>query len=117
MRTEQFRKPGAYRTRVFPRTYAFVPSDSGLARIGNAHLVKHLEAVRSGVPLVAYRPRQRELVVRLGAQLPGLYERVTMLCSGAPPLRFDDGTLRYADVPPAIAAGLWARLAPLRVSS
>ena len=110
VRTEQSLNPGAYRTRVFPRTYAFVPSDPGMARIGNPHLVKHLEAVRSGVPLMAYKPRRRELLVRLGAQLPGLYERVAMLCSGGPPRRFKDGTQRYKDVSPEIAAGLWSRL-------
>lgn len=110
--TEHAHEPGAYRTRRFPRTYVFAPSGSGEARIGSPQLVKHLEAVRTGVPLIAYERGQRELIVRLGAQLPGLYERVAMLCSGSPPRRFDDGTQRYKGVPKEIAAGLWARLKP-----
>lgn len=117
--TEQSATPGAYRTRDLPRTYAFVPPTTNgrtEARLGTARLVKHLEAERAGVPLVAYDPERRELAVRLGAQLPGLYERVAMLCSGVPPRRFDDGTQRYAKVPPAIAAGLWARLQPTGVA-
>ena len=108
--TEHAHEPGAYRTRTFPRTYVFTPSGSGEARIGSPQLVKHLEAARTGVPLMAYERGQRELIVRLGAQLPGLYERVAMLCSGGPPRRFNDGTQRYNDVPPKIAAGLWSRL-------
>ncbi|MCY4113350.1 MAG: hypothetical protein OXG33_05330 [Chloroflexi bacterium] len=112
-RTDRSTAPGAIRTRSFPRTYAFVPPITNgrtEARLGSARLVKHLESVRSGAPLVAYDPERRELAVRLGAQLPGLYERVAMLCSGSPPQRFDDGTHRYASVPPEIAAGLWTRL-------
>lgn len=111
--TDQSTMPGAYRTHSFPRTYAFVPRTTNsrpTARLGTVHLVKHLESLRTGVPLVAYDPKRCELVVRLGAQLPGLYERVAMLCSGSPPRRFNDGTQRYANVPPGIAAGLWSRL-------
>ncbi len=114
-RADQTRMAGAYRTRDFPRIYAFVPpttNGSAAVRLGTPRLVKHLEALRSGVSVVAYCPDRRELATRLGAQLPGLYERVVILCSGAPPRRFDDGTQRYSNVPPEIAVGLWTRLQP-----
>lgn len=114
--TEHSQNPGAYRTRFFPRTYAFVPSPSSTARIGSPELVKHLESVRSGVPLMAYSTSRSELTIRLGAQLPGLYERVAMLCSGSPPRRFNDGTQRYKCVPTEVASGLWARLRPTETS-
>ena len=65
---------------------------------------------------MAYSTRRSELTIRLGAQLPGLYERVAMLCSGSPPRRFNDGTKRYKGVPTEVAAGLWARLRPTETS-
>ena len=105
-------KPGAYRLESFGRTYVFRRHDDvadGVARIGTAQLVKHLEAHHAGRPLLAYRPEHRHLDVPLGADLPGLYGRAAVLCSGRPP-RQHGPLLRYTDVPAEIANMLTARL-------
>ncbi len=83
--------PGAYRVeRSFRTTSIWVDQEGALARecrIGSVQMVKHLAALHSGSPLVAYAPQSETLVVPMGADLPGLYGRVAVLCSGRPPMK------------------------------
>lgn len=106
--------PGAYRFDSFGSIYAFRREeevDGGTVRIGTAHLVKHLEALRMGRPLIAYDERNRCVDVPLGADLPGLLGRAAVLCSGRPPRPIKQARiLRYDDVPADIADMLAARL-------
>lgn len=55
------------------------------AALGSAYLVKHLAALHQGVPLVAYLDQEELLVVPMGADLPGLYERAACLATGSLP--------------------------------
>jgi len=81
--------PGAYRvdggsgwTYLF-RTQEDVEASEAV--LGSAYLVKHLAALQQGLPLVAYLEQENLLVVPIGADLPGLYERAACLASGSLP--------------------------------
>jgi hypothetical protein len=105
-------RPAAYRFGGQPRTYAYLEHSAVLdrtLRIGDSRLVKHLAACNNR-GLLAYDPANRELITPLGAQLPGLFERVAVLCSGLPPIAMSDGTVKYTAVPSLVAAGLWRKL-------
>ena len=95
-----------------PYRYAMVDqalSGGGLGLIlGEVRVVKYLAALRQNRPLMAYDKEQCALTVPLGAELPWLYDRVAVLCSGVQPTR--RGALAiYGNVSAALAAGLWAR--------
>ncbi|MEU4676281.1 hypothetical protein [Micromonospora sp. NPDC023737] len=107
-------EPGAYALESFGKTYVFRDAEdvgAGTARIGAANLVKHLAALQVSRPLLAYRAEERALDVPLGAELPGLYGRAAVLCSGRPPSAYGPRrVLRYSGVPAEIAEMLTARL-------
>ncbi|MFC7278247.1 hypothetical protein ACFQS1_30050 [Paractinoplanes rhizophilus] len=106
--------PGAYQLESFGSTYVVRRSADiaeGTVRVGTAQLVKHLEAFQAGRPLIAYDERHRSLDVPLGADLPGLYGRAAVLCSGRPPAKLlKQRILRYIDVPADVADMLASRL-------
>ncbi len=82
----------------------------GTARIGTVQLIKHLDALAAGRPLMAYDAERSCLQVPLGADLPGLYGRAAVLCSGRPPEKVGRLVL-YHHVPADVADLLAARLA------
>ncbi|WP_174533249.1 hypothetical protein [Micromonospora chalcea] len=106
---------GAFRLESFGSTYIVrrdVELANGTARVGTAQLVKHLEALRAGRPLLAYDPAAQALDVPLGADLPGLYGRAAVLCAGRPPAPIKERRLlRYYNVPADVADMLATRLA------
>lgn len=104
--------PGAYRSRWRGVTYLFVPKEvagSGEGRVCDARTAKYLAAAELGHALIGYLREQRALVVPIGCELPGLLERVAIMCHGAPPQR-ENGRVRYDGVPESIALGIWSRL-------
>lgn len=108
--------PGAYRLESAFRTLYVFRSEIDVERheaaIGSAQLVKHVEALRMGKPLVAYYPRRKFLAAPLGADLPGLYGRAAVLNSGLLPGRAKQNpSLLYHDVSEACAARLFDLLA------
>jgi hypothetical protein len=106
---------GAYRFLTRPIRYGFVGRVDLSRRqplAADNRLAKWLAAAELGVALLAYDEREEKLVCRLGAQLPGLFERAAVLCSGQPPLQRTDGTVLYRDVPEEVASGLWRALGP-----
>lgn len=103
--------PGAYRLESSFRTVYIFRSESDLDQhagtIGTAQLVKHLEAHRMGRPLLGYYPKAQQLVVPLGADLPGLYGRAAVFNSGQlPGLSRKKQLLVYSDIPEAFASRL-----------
>lgn len=81
--------PGAYRVRKWQTVDLIRTPDDverGTAAVSTVQLSKHVAALGSGRPLVAYDPGTRELTVPLGADLPGLYGRAAVLGSGMPPV-------------------------------
>lgn len=106
-------QPGAYRFRTRPWIYAYVSAQDiqwRRGRIADARVVKHLAAGELGQSLIGYDRDRQLLITPWGAQLPGLYERAAVLCSGEPPLKMTDGTVVYPSVPRVIAAALWRKL-------
>lgn len=100
--------PGAYRVRRWSeidivRTEADVAH--GTVARSTVQLSKHVAALAYGRPLVAYSPDTTELVVPLGADLPGVFGRAAIVASGQPPT-VDNGARRliYHSVPPDVAA-------------
>ena len=88
----------------------------GRAAITPAYLAKHLAALQFGRPLLAYLPEARKLLVPIGADLPGLYERALVLSSGQMPEK-SQGTGRthlkftsYSNVSVNDAQTLWSLL-------
>ena len=107
---ERMDRPGAYRLRNRPWVYAVVPPTIAAGQrsvVADVRLAKYLAAKDAGFSLVGYQERSRTLVASAGAPLPGLLERVAVLCSGRLPIRRADGTLAYERVPPKIAEAIW----------
>ena len=103
--------PGAYRLEsAFAVTSVFrneVDISRGLAALGSVQLIKHIAARHAGTPLLAYDESQQALAVPLGADLPGLYGRAAVLCSGLLPRPVRrQHQLVYTGVPLPIADGL-----------
>ena len=100
----------AFRSMYVYRSEADVESQQAV--VGTAQLVKHLEALRMGRPLLGYYPGPRRLATALGADLPGLYGRAAVLNSGLLPTGASkQRALVYHDVPAAFAAHLFDLLA------
>lgn len=100
--------PGSYRTADYPRLYFVVTeadSRRGECRVATVQAVKHMAALLAGTRLVHYHTREEALEVPLGAELPGLYERAVVLCSGRLPDR-RGGRRRYCGVSPDVASQL-----------
>jgi hypothetical protein len=104
-------RPGAYRFRGRPVLHCFIACDH-VIRIADNRLVKWLAAAESGASGLAYDGDAMELIVPLGMQLPGLYERAAVLAAGEAPRRHQDGSVRYGQVPAELAAALWRAVAP-----
>lgn len=100
--------PGAYRLEQSFRSTTIWVSPNGAverkARVGSIQLVKHLAARAAGRPLLGYVEAAKVLAVPMGADLPGLYGRVAMLCSGKPPMMSrSTRSLGYPGVPRDVA--------------
>jgi len=102
--------PGAYRVKRWAdldivRTRRDI-EDHTVAR-STVQLSKHVAALDAGRPLVSYVPDTGDLVVPLGADLPGLYGRTATLASGEPPV-VDRRARRlvYRSVPPEVAEAI-----------
>ncbi|MFD3406697.1 hypothetical protein ACFWUU_38785 [Kribbella sp. NPDC058693] len=91
VQTSDVTPPGAYRLRRgFETLYAFASDADAAERHvapASVHLVKHLAANSAGTALARYEPDQRDMLVPLGCDLPGLYARALVLCSGEQPRR------------------------------
>ena len=87
-------EPGAYRfDRGFTKTDVFraqADIEAGTAALGTVQLIKHLAARHAGRAMLAYHPERHFLAVPLGADLPGLYGRAAVLCSGRHPVADDE---------------------------
>lgn len=100
--------PGAYRLEAaFLTTDIFRTAkdvDCGDAALGTVQLTKHIAAGHHGRPLLAYLESERALAVPLGADLPVLYGRAAVLCSGRLPTPVRQKRLLvYHDVPQFVA--------------
>jgi len=107
---------GAYRLEQSFRSSTIWVSDDGAlrrtAKPGGIQLVKHLAARVESRPLLGHLESSNVLVVPLGADLPGVYGRVAMLCSGTPPMVSKaTRSLGYAGVPKHVADRLNTLLA------
>jgi hypothetical protein len=95
---------GAYRVGTFPRRYVVLAD--GAPHVADNRLVKWIGGGDLNVTMLAYDAASQKLQVRLGAQLPGLYERAAVLSSGRGPNRLKDGTVVYPAVPKELAQAL-----------
>ncbi|MBK5237486.1 MAG: hypothetical protein JJE28_00040 [Actinomycetales bacterium] len=107
--------PGAYRIRSrFTSSYLVRTEEDvelGMAMFVDVYLAKHFAAQLAGQPLVAYDARERVLRVPVAADLPGLYGRAAVLCSGRMPVAAPrEYSLKYSDITPDFAAALTGRL-------
>ncbi|HKG38385.1 MAG TPA: hypothetical protein VKB25_05295 [Conexibacter sp.] len=101
---------GGYRSVALPRRlWHFNGRDW---RVADDRLVKWLSAGRDA--LLAFDLDHHALACHLGAQLPGLYERAAVLCSGRLPQSTGTGHVVYPDVGPTLAAALGVCLASSR---
>jgi hypothetical protein len=107
-------RPGAYRLLTYPVRFGVVVTRDGKEVLlsADSRLAKWVAAYSSGITLLAYDERSKTLSCPLGAQLPGLYERVAVLCSGKTPAGRGDGVVSYVDVPADVAGALAALLCP-----
>jgi hypothetical protein len=105
---------GAMQFSGFSVAYGWVdsPGRDATMRVGDSRLVKHLASLVSGVPLISYSPDNEQLVVPMGADLPGLFGRAAVLASGQLPIANPkQGALIYASVPEGLAVAIISRLA------
>ena len=113
--TRSIDRPGAYRFQWRGLTYAHVTAedlDARCGRVADSRTVKHLAARRAGLTLAGYNPETQQLLVPFGCELPGLLERVAVLCSGKlpAPMPSRHGLIAYENISPKIANGIRARL-------
>lgn len=104
-------EPGAYRfDHGFTKTDVFrsqADIEAGTAALGTVQLIKHLAARNTGRAMLAYHPERHFLAVPLGADLPGLYGRAAVLCSGRMPVADTrQRVLAYPSVPQTVADAL-----------
>jgi hypothetical protein len=106
-------QPRVYRFDEARIAYGFYrPSDGRLA-LADYRLAKHAVGRQLGLALLCYDPSSCILSTKLGAELPDLYERVAVACSGTSPVvDMKARETRYHDVPPFVAARLWQLLGP-----
>ena len=106
--------PGAYRLQGVTTRYGYRSRRDvleGTIAFAGVHLVKHLASAAAGDPLPGYHAESASVVVPLGADLPGLYGRALVACSGRQPLvREKSRLLQYTEVPRAVADALANRL-------
>ena len=110
--SEEFDRPGAYRLGSRVHRYGFAKSEdvgNRQVRVADHRTVKHLSAVTSARSLCAYDPDVGALIVPLGAELPGLYERAVVLSTGKPPV-LSTGTVVYQDVDSEVATQICWKL-------
>lgn len=111
---------GAYRIRAGRQRYFIRTAQDvveGYVRYADPFTVKHAGTILSNHPLLAFQSSDSSLLTPLGAELPGLYERAAVLCSGRPPQKLKSGLTRYLDVPREHAEALAARLFTLPEAS
>lgn len=107
--------PGAYRLISRFTTIDIFRTEKDLtdrtAGRGSVQLNKHLAARAAGRPLLSYDRTTSIASVPLGCDLPGLFGRVAVLCSGSlPDAQTSRSLLSYRNVPPAVAGILSHRL-------
>jgi hypothetical protein len=109
-RADRASQPGAYRLGGFARSYVYrtvTNVSEHTATVGDARLVKYLAAADSATSLIGYDPATRVLYVPLGADLPGLFGRAAVFCSGRLPHESPSaGLLEYRNVSSDLAARL-----------
>ena len=86
-----YRIRGEYRNRYIVRTSNDLKTNS--VSFVSAELAKHFQAAELGRALIAFNYSEKQLIVPLGASLPGLYGRAAVLASGKLPHRDSTGKL------------------------
>lgn len=110
---DQMDRPGAYRQRRRPWIYSVSPTKSAGDKrlvVADVRLAKYLAARDAAFSLIGYDRSLQVLLTPQGAPLPGLLDRVAVLCSGRLPVRSSDRMLVYERVPPSIAEAIWAAI-------
>lgn len=112
--TQSLSLVGAYRLKSFAPLYLVrsprdIENETG--GVGTAQLVKHIANAWAHDPLIGYHGKSGSVVVPLGADLPGLYGRALVLCSGfAPVEHLKSRMAQYQYVPRDVADVLYDRL-------
>ncbi|WP_324826458.1 hypothetical protein [Qipengyuania zhejiangensis] len=101
-------EPGAYRTNFAGRRY-FIRDSIGETKSSSPGLAKLFAARLEGVRLHDYDPAIGRLVSGLGCDLPGLFSRAIVSCSGRLPSE-GRGRLFYEQVEEPIASRLLSKL-------
>lgn len=102
-------RAGAYRFDGPPRKYYLVDS-SGTARYSTFDISKISAARNCQVRLHDYDEERREFVSLMGCDLPGLYRRALVACSGELPVHGKNRTVCYSNVPVAVGNGILRKL-------
>jgi hypothetical protein len=87
-----FRIRGEFRNRYVIRTDKDLMNNS--VSYVSAEFAKHYQAAKLGRPLFAFDYANKKIVVPLGATLPGLYGRASVMASGKLPERDSTGKLQ-----------------------
>jgi hypothetical protein len=104
---------GAYRTASITTSYFLNERELLLdqpSRLATYDLIKHLASQMYGQPLAAYDPDRRTFRVPQGTELPRLYARALIACSGVPPKAVPVGEqweIHYPQVPQVVAQHLY----------
>jgi hypothetical protein len=96
-------RPGGFAPMYGIRSRADV--DVGAIAFCGPYVAKHVANLWARDPLAGYHAASRSVVVPRGCDLPGLYGRALVLCSGRLPVTADRiRMLQYRDVAPEVAA-------------
>jgi hypothetical protein len=107
-------RAGAHRIELHGRLHGVATREdaaAGRMRVVEVLAAKHLAAAHGRVSLVGYDREAKMLTTPMGADLPGVLDRVATLCSGTPPaIHAEAGIVAYHAVPPIVAARIQACL-------
>jgi hypothetical protein len=112
--TDDAHVPGSYQLAGAATVYCLrdeTDIQHGTMRRMDARLVKYAAALGADQTMIGYDADTENLYVPLGADLPGLYGRVAVLCSGLLPVENEKQRItRYQNVPQELAGHLAALL-------
>jgi hypothetical protein len=106
--------PGIYSLHGFATVYGVRSEEAleaGTITLSTVHALKHIAASMHRKPLIAFHESTGSVITPLGCELPGLYGRTLVLCSGELPfVHLKERMLQYRTVPREIAQALLDRL-------
>ena len=101
---------GVFRDALAFNYSTYLRNDAEQFKACNYRLAKWAYDGLVGSPRIWYDAAAHQVIAPLGAQQFSTYERVLVSQSGLLPTKMSDNTIRYSNIGPSVASGLWKLL-------